>query len=87
MKINEYNFKVLMHIVIHTSIMNFPAFDVINNFPLQELRTVFAAKAKQTGNEEKSISIAAAPGISNIETSYNITEIVKLVQFIISVFC
>lgn len=61
--------------------------DVINNFTLQELRAVFAAEAKQTGNEEKSISIAGAPGISNIETSYNITEIVKFVQFNIPVIC
>lgn len=61
--------------------------DVINNYTLQELRAVFAAEAKQTGNEEKSISIAGAPGISNIETSYNITEIVKFVQFNIPVIC
>ncbi|XP_048774760.2 chitinase-3-like protein 1 [Ostrea edulis] len=49
---------------------------------LKVLRSVFAEKARQTGSDEKLITIATAPGASNIETSYDIPEIIKYVDFI-----
>lgn len=91
---SDKNIKTFaQNIYIYIRDRNFDGIDIDWEYPgaiyknefvifLKELRAVFAAEAKQTGNEEKSISIAGAPGISNIETSYNITEIVKYVDFI-----
>nr|XP_022324484.1 LOW QUALITY PROTEIN: chitinase-3-like protein 2 [Crassostrea virginica] len=49
---------------------------------LKELRSVFAAKARDTRSEQKLITIATAAGKHFIESSYDMPEIIKYVDFI-----
>ncbi|XP_062586467.1 chitinase-3-like protein 1 [Saccostrea cucullata] len=81
------------NIYIYIRDRNFDGIDVDWEFPgtiyrnefvifLKELRSVFAAKAQETGSEEKLITIAVAPGKHNIEESYDMPEIIKYVDFI-----